>query len=93
MKEKPKYQPTKTDRAMAEGVDDLLTALMHGDLVGLGVCATTKEGRPVYFYLDKLESHDSLSNPMSKLMGLYTMNRAFNKQITAPKSNRSFMVH
>lgn len=92
MSKKPKHVPTASDLIMADNVDDLMSSFMAGELSGLGVCATTRGGTNLYFFLDH-DRDGSLAGSISKLMGLHAVNQRFRKQINAPQNNRSWRSH
>lgn len=86
------YVPTPAEEAMAQGIDNLIDAMLSGKLDGIAVVARNKEGEDAFFYLNGPE-HPVLYEGISKLMGMYQINQQFKAKIDCPKTNRSYLSH
>ncbi len=86
------YTPTAAEEMTAHRIDGIVDGLLDGQLVGIGLCAVTVKGDPIFFYMNKSEE-PVLRPALNKLMGLYEAGQQFKDLTTAPKTNRSYMEH
>jgi len=86
------YTPTPAEDMVAQRIDGIVDALLEGKLTGIGVCAVTADGKPMFFYLNKPEE-PVLRPALNKLMGLYEAGQQFKEKTTAPRTNRSYLEH
>ena len=86
------YTPTHAEEMVAQKLDGMVEMLLDGKLNGIGFCAVTVDGEPVFFYMNKAEE-PVLRPAMNKLMGLYEAGQQFKKRANAPKTNRSYLEH
>jgi hypothetical protein len=91
-----KYKPTKQEQVMSMNIDNLVHAMLRGEVSAIGFCAQHIDGNMSFFYLNKPD-HAALRAPLNKLMGLYEGNRQFARtaapKVTAPSANRSYRSH
>jgi len=86
------YTPTAAEEQTAHRIDGMVDALLDGRLNGVGFCAVTDKGDPIFFYMNK--SEDPVLRPaLNKLMGLYEAGQQFKNKTNAPKTNRSYAEH
>ena len=76
----------------AHRIDGMVDALLEGKLKGIGVCAVSEKGDPIFFYMNKSEE-PVLRPALNKLMGLYEAGQQFKNKTNAPKANRSYLEH
>jgi len=86
------YTPTPAEQMVAQKIDGIVDGLMGGKLAGIGLCAVTVNGDPIFFYLNKPD--EAVLRPaLNKLMGLYEAGQQFKGRTTAPVTNRSYAEH
>ncbi len=86
------YQPTPAEMMIAQHIDGVIHDLMSGELAGIGLCGVRTNGEDIFFYLNKAEA-PVLRPAINRLLGLYEAGQQFKGLTTAPKNNRSYLVH
>ena len=87
---KEEFVPSQGARFIAGSINQLVHAMMNGDVISLGVCAKMKDGDTSMYYYDPDEDGLSLSGPIEELRASYHLNQTFRRQTTAPPRNRSY---